>query len=428
MNLDRTIAPASIPLKAFPLMQPAHISFDHGTKGFLFQSDGQEILRVEWIFDNQYERTEQNWFHLATAQLLLEGTLQYSSAQIAHMIDYYGAYLIPEYSYDTISLTLYCLRKHFVALLPIVMDVLQNAQFPKDEIVTFIRNNSQKLQVSLQKNDFVSRRMLIKEIFGSTRYGNAPTLEDYQTIDQTVLKHLFEQQFARNRCTVMLAGDWNETFIDALRKAMNEQWTRVVPILKPSIPYFPQTPSTELQINHKSDAIQSAIRLGTRCITRIDPDFPGFQLVSTLFGGYFGSRLMSNIREDKGYTYGIHASTIPMRYSGLWTISTEVGIDVTQATLIEIEKELARLHDTYVSEDEIHLVRTYMTGSFNGSLENVFSHADRYKNNYLAGLDVSYYERFDRYIFSMGPQQVMDIAQRFFHYDTLAKVVVGQVK
>jgi zinc protease len=428
MILDRTIPPPSYSLAPFPLIEPTPINFDLGTKGYLFQADGQELIRLEWIFDNQYGITEQNWHHLATAQLLLEGTIHYSSAQIAHMIDYYGAYLIPEYSYDTTSLTLYCLRKHFVQLIPIVMEVLQNAMFPDDEILTFVRNNSQKLQVSLQKNDFVSRRMLIKTLFGSTRYGNSPGLDDYQNLAKETIQEIYAAQFARNKCTLILAGDWAPPYLDALRKSMDEFWTRVVPIQKPVIPVFPNLPAQEMQVEYKEGALQSAIRLGMRCLNRKHPDFPIFQLVSTLFGGYFGSRLMSNIREDKGYTYGIQASILPMRYTGLWSIATEVGVNVTQATLQEVQHELDRLHQEYVSVDELELVKNYMTGSFIGSLENVFSHADRFKNVLLSGLDNQYYYRYHNTMYALEPKDIMDFAQQHFQYDRLSKIVVGQLK
>ena len=427
MSLNRTLAPTAFPITRIELMRPEYIAFDNGIQGYLFQANDQELLRLEWIFDNQYERTENNWNHLATAQLLLEGTLKHNSAQIAHMIDYYGAFLIPEYSYDTTSLTLYCLRKHLTHLLPIVMEILQQANFPEEEIQTFIRNNIQKLQVSLQKNDFVARRKLLGEVFGQTRYGLSPKLEDYQGLDVALLKTLFTEQFATNKCTLVLAGNWSKAHIDVLRKSMEEGWNRISAIRKPTIPVFPEVITKELQLEYKPDAMQSAIRLGQRCMTRNHADFPGFQLVSTLFGGYFGSRLMSNIREDKGYTYGIHSGIVPMRHSGLWSIATEVGVTVTGATLHEIRIELDRLHQEFVDPEELNLVKNYMAGSFVGSLENVFSHADRFKNAHLSGLDLSYYDRYQEQISSIGPSEVMAIAQEYFKFDSLCKVVVGQL-
>src|SRR5690606_31550356 len=121
-----------------------------------------------------------------------------------------------------------------------------------------------------------------------------------------------------------------------------------------------QEQSGELLVEEREGALQSALRLGKRTINRTHPDFPAVQFVNTLLGGFFGSRLMRNIREEKGYTYGIGSSVSSLQHTGLFTLSSEVGVEVTQATLLEIEKEFDLLRQSPPEQAEVDLVRNYL--------------------------------------------------------------------
>jgi predicted Zn-dependent peptidase len=151
-----------------------------------------------------------------------------------------------------------------------------------------------------------------------------------------------------------------------------------------------------------------------------------FQVLNTIFGGYFGSRLMANIREDKGYTYGIGSGISSLKDAGYFFISTEVGADVCTAAMAEIEKEMKLLRTELISEGELALVRNYMLGSLLGSLENAFSHADKFKNTYFFGLDASYYERYVQTVRTISPQKLLELANTYLQFDKLEKVIVGK--
>src|SRR5690606_33836890 len=138
-------------------------------------------------------------------------------------------------------------------------------------------------------------------------------------------------------------------------------------------------------------ALQSALRLGKRTINRTHPDFPAVQFVNNLLGGFYGTRLMRNIRDEQGYTYGIGYSVSSLQHTGLFTLSSEVGVEVTQATLLEIEKEFDLLRQSPPEQAEVDLVRNYLQGVMLGSLENVFSHADKFKATYFSDMDLNYY-------------------------------------
>ncbi|RZF61656.1 M16 family metallopeptidase [Sphingobacterium corticibacterium] len=423
--LNRVIAPLRHDIQDITLVQPDEVVFDNGLRVFVFSAPTQELVKAEFIFQNIFDGSENSLLHTCACQMLKEGTKTRTSTQIAAEIDFYGAYLMPEYSFDQTALTLYSLNKHLSAVLPVVHDILNDAIFPEVELETYIRNNKQTLQISLQKNDYVARRLFFKNLFGESRYGQVPTEEAYEKLNRDDLIALYQKQVQPQNCTLILSGNITDEVLAEIRELFGIQWQNnggASRIVTPEFPAFVPTTVWE----ERAEALQSAIRLGMPAINRTHPDFPAIQFVNTLIGGYFGSRLMRNIREKKGFTYSIGSAFASLLHTGFFTIATEVGVDSTQATLLEIEKEFRVLRDTAVSEEEIALVRNYMLGSILGSIESVFSHADKFKAVYFYGLDLSYYTRYNEIIRNMTAADVQRIANMYFDYDNLLKVIVGK--
>jgi len=424
--LNRTVAPSRHDIQDIDLVQPDEVVFDNGLRVFIFSAPTQELIKAEFIFQNIFNGSENSLLHTCASHILKEGTKTRTSAQIAEEIDFYGAYLMPEYSFDQTALTLYSLNKHLGAVLPVVHDILNEAIFPEAELETYIRNNKQTLQISLQKNEYVARRLFFKNLFGESRYGRIPTEEAYDKLNREDLIALYQKQVQPQNCTLILSGNITDDVLKQIRELFDAQWTNtesVDGIMKPEFPVF--IPTTVL--DERADALQSAIRLGMPAINRVHPDFPAIQFVNTLLGGYFGSRLMRNIREEKGFTYSIGSAFASLQHTGFFTIATEVGVDSTQATLTEIEKELDILRDIQATEQEIALVKNYILGSILGTIESIFSHADKFKAVYFYGLDLSYYTRYNEIIRNMTAADVQRVANTYFDYNNLLKIIVGKV-
>jgi len=422
--LDRTLTPEFNPIEHIKLIAPGHIKLENDCNLYWFNSGEQELVRIEWIFSNLRFDPAKPLLNIAVNTMLNDGTNSLTGAQIADAIDYYGAFLQVDYGFDHSQVTLYCLNKHLKHTLPVIKDILTQSIFPEKELNTFIRNQQQKLQVSLQKNDFLARRAFNKALFGGTMYGISPDIEDYAKIQRDDLLKHFKLMYQPNNCTMIAAGKIDDDILKEITLHFDKDWTNN------SIPDITQPDFTEAEqlFNYieKPDALQSAIRLGTKLINRTHPDFPALQVVNTILGGYFGSRLMANIREDKGYTYGIGSGMSSMKYSGAIFIATEVGADVTRQAMAEIEKEIKILQTELVSEEELSLVKNYMLGSLLGSLENVFSHADKFKNVYLSGLDFEYYDRYTEVIRNITAKDILTLADQYLNFDQFYRVIVGK--
>ncbi|HEY0896147.1 MAG TPA: pitrilysin family protein, partial [Sphingobacteriaceae bacterium] len=296
--------------------------------------------------------------------------------------------------------------------------------FPQEELDTFVRNHKQSLSVNLEKNDFVGRRQFNHALFGNSLYGYTIEASDYDQVTRQQLLEYYRAAYQLSNCTIVVSGKVTYETTSILNELFGKE-----PLsprqATPNQFVFGEGPGQEYYIE-RPEAIQSAIRIGKVSINRTHPDFAGLQVVNTILGGYFGSRLMANIREDKGFTYGIGSALVSLRSSGYFFIATEVGVDVCSAALTEIEKEITILKTELVPEEELALVRNYMLGSLLGGLENAFSHADKFKNIYPYGLGYDYYDRYIRTVETNTPEEVLQLANKYLDLESLNRVIVGK--
>ncbi|MGM9479303.1 M16 family metallopeptidase [Pedobacter sp. GSP4] len=421
--LNRQQAPDFKQVSTINFIQPEKKALANGVPVFTIFSGEQDLVRIEFIFDNVNWKVEKPLQAIAVNTLINNGTTRLTAKEIAEQIDFYGAFFQTEYTQDQSTVTLYTLNKHLQSVLPIVKDVLSDSQFPQHELDIYIQNQKQKLQVNLKKNDILSRKEFAHALFGDTAYGVDIQAKHYDELKREDLIGYFKAAYTPNNCTIIVSGKFDETGFELLNQNFGQHWEKSNAIK--NVFNFSAT-GKQVIYKEKPEAIQSAIRIGQLAINRKHEDFPGLQILNTILGGYFGSRLMTNIREDKGYTYGIGSGISSLQQAGYLFISTEVGADVCAAALTEIYKEIATLKTTPVGEEELNLVRNYMLGSMLGSLENVFSHADKFKNIYFAGLDYSYYAKYIEKVKSITAEELLALANKYLTTDSFTEVVIGK--
>ncbi|SDL66802.1 Predicted Zn-dependent peptidase [Daejeonella rubra] len=422
--IDRALAPAFGEVENIELIRAKPLVLANGLKIFSIEGGEQDLVRIEFIFSNIDYDPAKPLQTFATNTMLNDGTSELSSTEIADKIDYYGAFLQTEYANDHSTVTLFTLNKHLANTLPIVKAIVSDSIFPQVELDTLIRNQKQKLSVSLEKNDFLSRKTFSHVLFGDTLYGYDISAADYDNLSRDQLTTYFKSAYQPKNCTVIVSGKVKEDTITLIDKYFGKDWENSFDVKENEF-HFEMGSGGEHYLE-KADALQSAIRIGQVSINRTHADFPGLQVVNTILGGYFGSRLMANIREDKGFTYGIGSALVSLKNAGYFFIASEVGADVCTAALTEIEKEITILKEQPVTEGELALVRNYMLGSMLGSLENALSHADKFKNIYFSGLDYDYYKNYINTVRNIGPAEVQALANKYLNFNSFEKVIVGK--
>ncbi|MBB6501851.1 M16 family metallopeptidase [Pedobacter cryoconitis] len=422
--LNRTLIPESRQVNEINFIAPKQQELANGIKVFTVNAGKQELVRIEFVFENVNWDESKPLQAIAVNHLINNGTAKLTAKEIADQVDYYGAFLQTEYGADQSSIKIYTLNKHLQEVLPILWSILNESIFPQQELDIFKQNQQQSLKVSLQKNDFIARKNFAHAIFGTSTYGSDIEVEDYQAIERADLVSYFNAAYKPENCTIFVAGKFEQAEFDLLDASFGKGWNNQA-VSKVNEFSFDFSPKGEIFIE-RPDAIQSAIRMGTLSINRTHVDFAGFQVMNCLLGGYFGSRLMANIREDKGYTYGIGSAIVSMKDAGYFFIATEVGADVCTSALNEIEKEIDLLKTELVTEEELSLVRSYMLGSMLGSLENAFSHADKFKNIYYSGLGYDYYDNYIKTVKSITAEELKALANKYLNTADFTKVVVGK--
>ncbi len=422
--LNRAITPDFKQVTDINFLAPAKQELDNGIPVFTINAGKQPLVRIEFIFDNVNYDPSKPLQAIAVNQLINNGTPSLSAKEIAEKVDYYGAFLQTEYGADQSSVRVYTLNKHLAAVLPILKSIITESIFPDQELAIFVQNQKQSLQVNLQKNDYLARKHFANEIFGDTSYGSGIEPQHYDAIVRQDLVDYFHAAYKPENCSIIAAGKFDADAFSILNQNFGGNWGKRISA---------QVNAFDFKLNDRKkvfierpDAVQSAIRMGRLAINRSHPDFPAFQVLNTLLGGYFGSRLMANIREDKGYTYGIGSAVVSLRDAGYFFIATEVGAEVCTEAVKEIELEVSILRSQLVEEQELDLVRNYMLGSMLGSLENAFSHADKFKNLYFSKLDYGYYDRYIDIVKTITPLQIMDLANRYLQPEHFTSVIVGR--
>lgn len=424
--LDRTKAPAIKDAVEFDLKLKPYEKFvlDNGVPVYNINAGAEEVMMVELVFfaGNSYE--QKNLVAAAVNALLKNGTTKKTAFQINNHFEYYGSYLNRNCYNETATLTLHTLSKHLPELLPVMQEIITDSIFPEEEISIFKQNSKQRLAVGLKKCDFVAGRLIDAYVYGEQHpYGKYSNAEDYDALKRNELVDFYKKYYSNGQCILFCAGKLPPNLYQQLNDYFGKLPLQPPPAETTS---FIITPAEQkkYRISNDPDGVQGAIRLAQPFPNRLHPDFLKCSMLNTLFGGYFGSRLMSNIREEKGYTYGIHSYIQNHVHQTAWLISTEAGKDVCEATIEEVYKEMQLLREDLVDEEELHLVRNYMMGLILGDLDGPFQLIARWKNIILNNLDETYFYKSIQNIKTVSAEQLREMANKYLLPERFYELVV----
>ncbi|HRR12096.1 MAG TPA: pitrilysin family protein, partial [Tenuifilum sp.] len=348
-----------------------------------------------------------------------------TSQQIAEELDFYGSFLEPSFSRDFASVTFYTIGKHFYRSLDVLADILTNPTYPQHELELFCKKGKQSLLVDLEKVSTLSRQRFFSALFGSNHpYGSFATPNDYDVLSQTDLVQFRNRYHKASNGLIVIAGKVDAKQVDFLVNGFNNPIFEQCDDIELGLPSF--TTTDYRVFSYKKDAVQAALRIGRVLPKRNHPDMPGLVVLNTILGGYFGSRLMRNIREDKGFTYGISSFIIPMAELSALVVSTEVGSAFTEKTVDEVFKEMIKLQTEPVSNDELELVRGYMTGQVLRTFDGPFAIADSLASLFqYNNLDFEYINNLIRTINEITPTQLLGLAKKYLDVDRMVVSIAG---
>ncbi|MEZ0487374.1 M16 family metallopeptidase [Fibrella aquatica] len=426
MSLDRTIAPDYHPVQDIRLAHVDSQLLSNGAPLYIVAFDQQPVMRVEVNFDAGAWYETQPATSSFAWKMLAEGTTSRTSAQISDAFDRYGAFLELNSGFDRGSLVVYCQPKHLANVLPLVAELLTEATYPEKEFEDLRTITLQNLKVSYEKTSHLASVRFRQKLYGQQHpYGRSQHPDTVGALPRSEAVAFYNQHIRQQPFRVLLAGQITLTETALVNEILGQ--LPIVGQAKPGSLITPPTFATDAspELIDRPNSLQSTIRLGRVLFKRDHPDFYKMLVTNEILGGYFGSRLMKNIREDKGFTYGISSNVGAFRQAGQFLIGTDVKREFTQQTIDEIWKEINRLHTEPTPADELLTVQNYMAGEFVGSLNTPFEIADRYKLILLDGLPVDFLSGYISRIRAVTAEDVQQMAQTYLTEQSLVEVVAG---
>lgn len=427
MNLNRTTPPEIRLLEEFEIARPERLRMKNGIPLNIIRAGAQEVIRMDVLIGGGQCHQQQPLQAMFTNRMLREGTSSYTSAQIAEKLDFYGAWLELSSSLNCGFLTLYSLNKYFPYVMEIISDMLMHPLFPERELDVVKEVNKQQFLVNSTRVEVISRKCFNRSLFGENHpFGRYAEEEDYGKITPEVLKKFYRTYYHSSNCSVYVSGKVTSDIVRCIEEQIgNSPWGMIREMPQIQLPEPCRSVDTHFYIE-REDALQSSLKMGDFVMDRLHPDFLKCRIMVTLFGGYFGSRLMSNIREDKGYTYGIGAGVVNYPGRSVLAISTEADNCYVDDIIREVHTEMDRLRNDLASQEELDMVKSYMLGDLSRSYEGPFSLSDAWIYVETAGLDDEFFVRFMDAVRNVTCEDVRLMAQKYLCRETLIDVVAGK--
>lgn len=424
--LNRTFAPPIQPLARVTLPPTAVSVLPSGARLHVLANAAQPVVRLQAVFRAGKTVEPRPGLAMLTARMLLEGTTTRSARQIADEVAFYGASLECDAGLDRSTLTLYCLTRHLPTLLPLVADVLTNPAFPEDELAQLKKRTTQNVRVERQKTSYLASERFNELLFGADKpYGRPFDSPAFETLTAGEARDFHRAAYNFGNAEIFLCGDVAELqplVAEAFGGTARETALETGSAAEAARDFEREALTVQVPV---PGSLQASLRLGRRWPTPHHADTHRLQLLVKVLGGYFGSRLMKNIREDKGLTYGIYASVQPREHAAVLVIGTDVNGESAELAIREINLELRRLQEELIPEEELTTVKNYILGKFANELSTVFEQCDKYKTLVFLGLPADYYDRYVHDMEHTDAETLRELAQQYLSPDEMQIVVAG---
>mgnify|MGYP006293602933 CR=1 FL=1 len=424
---DRSTRPSFKTTQKLSYIEPRQWTLNNGAQVHFLEGGEEGLVRLDFLFPAGHAFGDSVLEVELTNSLMKEGTRSFSSAEIADKLDYYGADLSNGVNKDKGLLSLITLEKHLPRVLPVLQEIIREPVFSEQEFEIKKTIRKRRFNIDRQKVKILARDRFTEVLFGDHPYGLTMNEEEFDTLTAEGLRSFYKHHYIPSQSQIIMSG-----------QVAGQSLQEVDAFLGNSRGEEPKTDFSEAKPFHshaekqhrmqKDGALQTAIRMGRVLFNKNHPDFMKMQVLSTILGGYFGARLMSNLREDKGYTYGIGSALVSFNQTGVFLIVSEVGNGVKEAALKEIRYEIERLQKEPVPGHELTIVKNYMTGSLLKNFDGPFAHAETLHGLVDYGLDFSYFEDYLMTIQNITQEEIMELANKYLRLDDLYEVVAGDFK
>ncbi len=425
MILNRNIPPVIHSIDRVEYQKPEHFKLEGGSDLFVLKGGDQEVVKLDFAFKAGSWYSKSKLESLMAASMLQEGTSSLTANEIANTFDFYGIQFNSHSHYDYNYISLFSLKKHLPHLLPVIFEIISDSTFPENEFEIVRKQRKQRALIDADKVSIIAQRTFLRSLFSEEHpYAPAASPESYDYVTLEGTKAHFRKYYASDRMSIIASGHVDEGVINHIKNTFNRSWGEPVEensnTVKGEI-----VQSSQAIFIEKKESNQNAVTIGKHFPTQNHPDYPGLRVLCTILGGYFGSRLMANLREKKGLTYSIHASPVSFVHNGVLLISAEVKTQKTDEAVKEIHHEMERLCDELISDEELNLVKNYMLGRILDDFDGPFARAQNFASLHEFGMDYEYYDRLISTVNEIDKFKIRELAGKYISPGTMTCVIAG---
>ena len=423
MTPDRTTPPPISSLSPFPIRKPEQQTLDNGLPLNLLIDTSQPIVRLDIVVKmGMYQQTKPLQAQFTTL-MLREGCLGMNADQIADRLEEYGARLELQTGINHTRITLFSLHRHFIHTLPIIYQLLNHSVFPEERLQTVLQTQLNQFLINSEKVSFVAQQHFRAATLSESHpLGHLLETSDYEHLKAENLRE-FYTRYTDNGVAFYLSGHVDQGIISLLETTFNSDVYNLSD--KQLANTMPPYPTVKRIHRPKPHVLQSAICLGWHTLTPQHQDVHKLRFLFTLLGGYFGSRLMRNIREEKGYTYGITINVIDLPETSLATITSETDTVHVESLIQEVYKEIKQLREELVSEAEIEVVRNYLMSELARTYEGTLDVVNTWIHYDILNLPSEYMKSYMQVIADITPAQIQEISSKYLPCEPLYEVIIG---
>lgn len=419
---DRTITPEIHLPDSVKLPTTSTKVLKNGVKLMAMKAGTQDVLRLSVVFRAGTRYQSVPFAASAMLNMLSEGSENMSSAEIADCLDFYGIYYDTNIDRDYSMITVGCLNKFLGETLSLMEELLLHPVFDEKELATYATKRKQNIRIEREKPSFIAREEFSRALFGSEHpYGVSYDEQQYDSLTRDQLVAHYEKLYTAQNCFAVTSGMVTDTELEQI-----EEFLSKIPQSTEDTSHNVPQPHSILEKRVERDgAFQSSIRMGKTLFNKAHADYNGMQILSMILGGYFGSRLVKNLREDKGYTYGIYSAMVTLEHTGYFAIATDVAAEHRDDAIEQINVEIERLRNELVTDEELDMVRNTIVGELMRLVDGPFGIADITIESEQCGRDNEIINEFLAEVKDITSERILNLARQYLEPATLTCVTVG---
>ena len=425
-HLDRTQAPAQHPIAEITLPTPRKGILSNGIPYSFIDNENLDLIHLIIQLRVGILHEPQKHLALYTYALLKESSQAHTSTEIADLLDFYGTHYSISETLDKTSIIVSIPKKNIPQILPVVFDFISAPHYREDNLSIYKNLKIKDLEYNSQKTDVRNTQLMLHAMFGDAHTaGQFSTKENLQAITIPQMQAFHQETFCAENISIFATGHIDQEVEDCFSKLFSQipHGGRTMDIQDLALP----ADSNPVIFEKMPNSVQSSITLCRPMFGYTDDERKDFSILSTITGGYFGSRLMQNLREKNGYTYGISSGSVYFGNQSLFIINSDVNIKDTQAAINACFEELERLQQEPVGEEELESVKNYIVGDLLRDVENSVSYLKKYAFWNFHGLDEKEFQENMRHVHQVDAEKILFLSQKYFQHNKLTQVIVGGI-